>query len=231
MYHKTRISIALALGLLRVASTVAQPLGTVHMDYLMPKKGRSLVAASTGIPYIGILEYAYGFSNRFSVGVMIGRTPTVNGYGLRLRTVLYRSDRSFRVVAKGPVFYYPKTKGLGGEPWALAWPTASAEWKLRSGVRIWVGGGAVVAACVNSMLGSPAEHDDEPHDHGSNDHSDEGFMGGIWNTLQAGVSVPVGQGLAFQSEVAAVMSGLSVADNGWIGGPPVILNLGFSYTL
>ena len=87
-----------------------------------------------------------------------------------------------------------------------------------------------MAACVNSLLGLTEENDDEPEGHGSNHHSDEGFMGGMWSTFVAGTAIPFGPGFAFQAEVGAVVGSFGITDTAWIGGPPVILNLGLVYS-
>ena len=146
----------LLLGFLTVSITTncfAQEaeVDSVHMDHLFPQKGKSLFTFATGVPYIAIGEYAYGFTDRFSVGVLVGVTPSIPGYGLRLNTILYKNGNS-RVYARVPLLYYPQTKGLGGEPWLLTWPVVNYEKTFESGLRFSVGGGIVAAACVNDML-------------------------------------------------------------------------------
>jgi len=182
-----------------------------------------MVTVATGIPYVGIVEYAYGISDRFSAGAIIGITPKIPGYGVRLRGTIHERGDRFRVYVRAPVLYYPRTKDLGGEPWVLTWPVVSAEWKIESGTRLSVGGGFVAAACVNSLLG--LEEEEEETEGG------EGFMGGFWNTLHAGVAFPIRPRLMFQGELSAVLSGAKVAGGDWVGGPPVILVLGLSYGL
>jgi len=121
-------------------------------DYLFPEKGKSLLTLSTGIPYVAIAEYSYGFTDRFSVGVLAGTTPSVEGYGIRIKSVLFENDNDSRVYAKIPMLYYPQTKGLGGEPWLLTWPVINYEKKLKSGIRFSYGIGVVAAACANDMM-------------------------------------------------------------------------------
>ena len=195
-------------------------------DHLFSSAGRSMVTVATGIPYVGITEYSYGLSDRFTVGAIVGVTPRVTGYGIRVRGIIRQRDENFRVYLRVPVLYYPQTKDLGGEPWVLAWPVLSAEWKLRSGARLSAGGGIVTAACFNSML-----HKLGLHSLHEESDEDEGFMGGVWNTLHVGITLPVGESLTFHGEVSAVMSGVKIAGKDWIGGPPVILVLGFSHSL
>ena len=84
-------------------------------------------------------------------------------------------------------------------------------------------------------------HDnDEVHSHATlldqfgkpviSDHEEEGFMGGIWNTAQVGLAVPLGGSWMFQSEIGLVMKGVKIATEDWVGGPPVILTLGVTYS-
>ena len=212
----SKITLIIVILLVSIKNNNSQLKLVDEHDHLFSKGGKSMVTLATGIPYIGIAEYSYGFSDKFSAGVIVGTTPVVPGYGVRFRGVIYQPSETFRVYARVPAFYYPSTKELGGEPWLLTWPVLNAEWKLKSGVRLSVGTGIVVAACLHSLLG----HSDEG----------EGFMGGVWNTFQTGIAVPLSRKIMFQAEVSAVFSGLKIAKkNDWVGGPPFILVTGISY--
>ena len=230
--HILKLMVLLTINIV-TARAQQQPIGI--NGHLFPARGKSMVTVATGIPYIGIAEYAYGISDRFSTGIIVGQTPKVAGYGLRIRGIIYHKNESFRLFVRAPILYYPKTKGLGGEPWFLTRPVISGEWKLDSGIRLSVGGVFVGAACANSLLG--VVNDEHSHDVDvvpalEHDHDNEtGFMGGLWNTFHAGIAVPVSKKIVFQLEVSVVMSGLKIAGKDWVGGPPVIVVLGFSYTL
>lgn len=204
-------------------------------DYLFPEKGKSSISFYSGIPYVVIAEFSYGFSEKFSLGLVAGTTPKVPGIGLRLKAVLFEQDPSFRLHMKMPVFYYLKTQGLGGEPWFLSWPSLNSEWKLKSGVRISAGIGLVAAACANDLLGienhEHATHSHEEHLEFISHEAEEGFMGGLWNTVQVGAAIPLGLRSVLQTEFALVGQGLKIASEDWVGGPPVILTFGFSYSL
>ena len=195
-------------------------------DHLFPSKGKSMLTMATGIPYIGIAEYAYGFSDRFSMGLMYGKTPELDGYGFRVRYMMHQSAESFRMYFRMPFFYYPHTHEMGDEPWILAWPVIIAEWKLHSGTRLSLGGGVVVASCFDSFLRTLRLRSE------SRDEEDGGgLMGGLWNTVHGGIAVPLNEHLTFQGEISSVMSGLKLAGKDWIGGPPVIAVAGLSYNL
>jgi hypothetical protein len=211
----------------------AQSVSFYNGDHLFPTKGGSMVTFSTGIPYLGIAEYAYGFSDRFSVGLIAGVTPNVEGYGVRIRGILYQPSERFRLYFRAPMFYYPQTKGLGGEPWVLAWPVISGEWKMDSGTRVSLGGGAVVASCFHSLmrhLGLRKKSETTDMTSEGNDDNPRGFMGGVWNTVHAGVAFPISQHIMIQTEASLVMRGFRVAGDDWVGGPPVIIVAGLSYS-
>tara|TARA_B100000497_G_C7651366_1_gene391917 strand:+ start:521 stop:1285 length:765 start_codon:yes stop_codon:yes gene_type:complete len=210
-------------------------------DYLFPGKQKSSITFSTGIPYVAIAEYSYGFADRFSLGLLAGTTPKVEGYGIRIKSVLFQKNSDSRIYAKMPILYYPQTQDLGGEPWLLTWPVVNYEKSYNNGIRLSYGIGVVAAACANDMMdvlgiGTHEHHstEDEHHEESHHDmenmelHSegDEGFMGDVWNTVQAGITLPLKTKWVFQAEIAAVMKGVKIAGSEWVGGPPVILTLG-----
>lgn len=185
-------------------------------DHVLNYKGQSRVTFATGIPYVAIGEYAYGFSDRITLGVVAGLTPSVEGYGIRARAVLYEPDDGFRIYFCTPIMFYPKTRDLGGDAWWLTRPNINFEWITASGFRYKVGGSLIAAASHNTLFGNPG---------------DAKFSPGIWNTVHVGVAFPLGYGIMFQCETSLVMSGLKVAGPDWVGGPPVIAVLGISYSL
>lgn len=185
-------------------------------DHVLNYKGQSRFTFVTGIPYVAIGEYAYGFSDRITIGLVAGLTPRTDGYGIRARAVLYQPGDDFRIYFCTPVLFYPKTKDLGGDPWWLTRPNINFEWITPSGFRYKVGGSLIAAASHHSLFGDPSRAK---------------FSPGIWNAVHGGVSVPLSSNIMFQCETSLVMSGLKVAGPDWVGGPPVILVLGLSYTL
>lgn len=185
-------------------------------DHVLNRKGEGRVTLATGIPYVGIAEYAYGVSDRVTAGFWLGLTPNVGGVGVRVRTVVTQTGPGFRIYFCTPVAFYPKTKGLGGDPWWLIRPNLNFEWMTDSGFRYKVGGGLVAAASHHTLFGQ---------DERAN------FSPGIWNTIHAGISFPIGRNATFQIENSLVMKGFSVAGSDWVGGPPLILIVGTSWTL
>jgi len=171
---------------------------------------------TTGIPYVAIGEYAYGISDRVTLGVLAGSTPNVEGYGIRARLVVYEPREDFRVYFCTPVLYYPTTKALGGDPWWLARPNINFEWMTERGFRYKVGGSLIVASSNHALFGNPA-------------HAK--FPPGVWNAVHGGVSLPLGSSATVQCETSLVMDGVHVAGSNWIGGPPVIVILGVSWVL
>ncbi len=196
-------------------------------DYLMPSNGKSAISVCSGIPYVGIAEYSYGISEKFSLGVIFGTTPVLIGYGLRVKAVLYQRSDDFRVVMKTPLIYYPKTKDLGGDPWILAWPSANAEWKFENGARVWTGIGIVGAACVNYLFGIEKDHHSENHNDPNHLMESDKVMADLWGTLSIGYSDRLSSNISYMIEVAPVFKQFKLANPiNWIGGPPVILTFG-----
>jgi len=217
----------------------------VASDPLFPGKGQSTATFLTGLPYAGIAEYAYGFTDRFAVGAWAGLvTPEIIGYGLRLRYLLAQPTPDFRIHVKAPLIYYPKSNGHA--PWYLVWPTLSAEWQRRRGQRLWTGFGAVATwggeflpgmlAARSAASSTPARKTYGSASTGSYQRPAtspaalaDGSKSGRWNTLQIGFSRPLTRKTTFQCEAAVVLSGFSLASSRWVGGWPVILTTGVSH--
>lgn len=251
LYLLRKTTLAFLLLLACSANLLSQDLEKRLHDPLFPNNKKHVFMMGTGIPYVGIAEYSYGFSKRFSVGLLVGTTPIVPGYGLRIKYNLYQATDNSRIIFKAPVLYYPETKDLGGEPWLLTWPSISYEWRLDSDVRVSIGAGVVAAACANDLFGIEHPHlekvmdnhhqGEELDDGHTHDHSvsftkplemsidNEGFMGDVWNTIQTSISVPIKNNFNFQSEFALVLDGTNIANEQWVGRHPVILFMGISY--
>lgn len=185
-------------------------------DHVLNYMGTSRITIATGIPYVAIAEYAYGFSDRITVGILWGITPNVEGYGVRARAVLYQQSYNFRIYFCTPILFYPGTKELGGEAWWLTRPNINFEWIKSSGFRYKIGGSIIAASSHHTLFG---------------ESSRAKFAPGIWNAVHGGVSFPINSSIMFQCETSLVMSGLNIAGTEWVGGPPVILVIGFSYTM
>jgi hypothetical protein len=117
-------------------------------------------------------------------------------------------------VLSAPTLYYPRTNGFGNEPWILTNPSLVAERQFGPSWRAHVGLGLIAAGCVDGLFGS---HD---HDEGM------GFMGGVWNTLPAGVAYRMAQGWDLFADAQMILSGFRPAGADWIGGPPFTLAIG-----
>lgn len=221
---------ALFTAVFTIQTATAQILPAAkHSDAVFPGEGKSAITVWTGIPYIGIAEYAYGISDKFTVGIIGGFTPTTKAIGIRFRGIIVEPSDGFRLYVKNPILYYPGSEDSHGEPWLLAWPTLSAEWKFADGIRIWSGAGLIAAGCVDHVLGI------------KNDAMEmgPGFHGGIWNTFHIGISKPTSAKIELHAEVASVMKGLKTANDKslggkttdlyWDGGLPLIVDIGMSY--
>jgi hypothetical protein len=201
-------------------------------DYLMAQRGKSMLELYSGIPYVAIGQYSYGFSDRFSLGIIYGYTPFVRGYGLRMKAVIAEPSQSIRIYLKSPFIYYPKKRGNEKDPWVLAWPTLNVEFKLKNNARIWTGFGVIGAACTEYLLGTEEakEMPDEEIQPAITMAKDEP-MAELWNTFQIGYSKPVSNKLSFILEIAPVMKGLKfTTPHGLLDGLPVIVTTGLSYS-
>lgn len=218
------------IGLTTIPGVKCQEKITFDYDYLMPQKGKSMVELYTGFPYVAIGQYSYGFSNRFSVGIIYGYTPFVRGYGLRIKSVIAQPSKSMRIYMKSPLIYYPKMQTGEVDPWVLAWPTMNVEWKLKNGGRVWTGVGLIGAACTEFFFKPKDGHEEYGPDHEPGTEKDE-VMANLWNTFQIGYSKPVSKKLSYVIEIAPVMEGLKIkSPDGFLDGAPVIVTLGLSYS-
>ncbi len=184
-------------------------------DPLFPESGRFSASLSTGIPFIALGEVAYGVTDGFAVGLLGGTTPVVPGVGLRPRAVL-ASARAVRVEVTVPLVYYPSTGTH--DPWVLAMPTLLVDAAFASGARLKIGAGAVGAAYVEWLASLGRDRGD-------------GAVGGVWETLEAGGSVPLSARTSLFGELTGVFDGFRPAGKDWIGGPPFVLALGVTTTL
>lgn len=229
--HRILFNLVLAFLLESTAFHTAygQEKKVFHHDYLLPAKGKSMVEFYSGIPYVALGQYGYGFSDRFSLGIIYGYTPFEKGYGLRLKAVIAEPSESFRLNVKSPFIYYPGMKSGDGEPWVLAWPTLNGDLKLKNGSRVWAGVGLIGAACVEYLF-KPGGHAEGPeHPPGQDDEEVEEDMFSLFNTFQLGYSKPLSNSWSFVAEVAPVMEGFKLkSPNGFLDTAPVIVTLGLS---
>lgn len=214
------------LGLAPFHTVTGQEKKVFQHDFLMPAKGKSMVEFYSGIPYVAIGQYSYGFSNRVSVGIFYGNTPFVKGYGVRVKALIAQPSESFRVNIKSPFIYYPNMEPKDGDSWMLAWPTLNGEWKLKNGTRLWTGAGLIAAACTDMLFHS--EEVPEPEDPpGMPPKEEEEFS--LFNTFQFGYSKPLSDKWSFVAEVAPVMEGFKLkSKSGFLDTSPVILTVGLS---
>jgi hypothetical protein len=182
-----------------------------NFDHVINQKGESRITIATGIPFIGIAEYAYGVSNRTTLGIMAGMTPAVEGYGIRFRRILYQKSESYRIYFCTPVIYYPTLSG--GDPWWLTRPNINFEWLTQSDLRYKIGGSIIAAASNNSLFGDSSKATLSPD---------------MWTSIHGGISMPLYGSFSFQAEASYVSKGIQPIKE-FVGAPPVILVLGVSY--
>ena len=196
-------------------------------DYLLPGKGKSMVSLFTGVPYIGVGEFAYGVSNRLSVSAFLGVTPVNYAFGSRIKAVVIETSGNFRINLKTTVIYYPFMEFGDGDPWGLGWQAANAEWKLNNGSRFWAGAGILGVSCLDKIFPSKGGKKMMPKD----PKEEEMEIEGVFNTFQFGYSKPLSSHTSFVVEVAPVMQGLKLKEkSGFLDAFPVIVTAGFTHT-
>lgn len=230
--------IFLGIALLTGAHCTAQEtLYSSAPDHVLASAGEHRVGLTTGIPFVAMAEYSFGVTDGFSVGAMVGTTPFVKAYGVRLRGLLYENDqRTFRVMMRGPVLFYP-SKG-NSMPWWLAFPQAMAEWRLPTDVRLSVQAGALGTICAvhlqNTVFGAqPAVVEDSPEgrDHEHEPTATTSVPTKVWGAIGFGSAVPVADRLTITTDVNVIMDGLNFAGDDWVGGPPVVMSFGVVFAL
>lgn len=185
-------------------------------DHVINRRGESRVSLLTGIPVVGTAEYAYGVSDRLTVGVFGGFTPFEEAIGIRVRTVVYQKKEAFRIYYCTPVVFYPQRNMVEPEPWWLIRPNINFEWLTKSGIRYKFGGSMIGVASHRRVFG--------------NANSDkEQLSPELWTAVHGGFSMPVGNRLSFQAELSYITKGTDTITN-FFGGPPLIAITGFSYT-
>ena len=222
-----------------VHCTAQESIYSTAPDHVLASAGEHRVGLSTGIPFVAMAEYSVGVTEGFSVGAMFGTTPFVKAYGVRLRGLLFENDqRTFRVMMRGPVLFYP-SKGAS-MPWWLAFPQAMAEWKLPTDVRLSVQAGALGTICAvhlqNTLFGAnPAAvedtHDGHDHSHELEPTTTTSVPTKVWGAIGFGSAVPVADRLTITTDVNVVMDGLDFAGDDWVGGPPVVMSFGVVFAL
>lgn len=183
-------------------------------DHVINRKGVSRISLLTGIPIVATAEYAYGLSDRLTIGVFGGFTPFEEALGLRIRTVVYQSDGSFRIYYCTPVVFYPQLNRQEAEPWWLIRPNLNFEWLSGTGIRYKFGASLIGVASHRSIFGDTAGGRREPE---------------LWSAVHSGISLPVGSRWSFQTEVSYITKGMQTVDT-FFGGPPVLVITGFSFT-
>ncbi|HEY8072709.1 MAG TPA: hypothetical protein VIF62_01330 [Labilithrix sp.] len=199
---------------------------------LFPGAGHLTAAAATGLPFVGIAEAGIGVTNGFAVAAVFGITPSVVTAGLRPRVRVATSERTAFVLVM-PLLYYPSASApgpgnIGTSPWLLARPelfwggAIGARWQVMGGMGVVgaVSTDALGQALRGKKLAMPA--------YDGNPDAQNGFAGGIWNTIASRASFALERDTHLFAEAGVVMKGVVPADD--VGGPPIVVNVGAQHT-
>jgi hypothetical protein len=210
----------------------AQSPNRFQNDPYFPAKGRfnagfitTYRGSSVPAP-VAIGEVTYGFSNKFSMGVVGGTTGTLSVVGIRLAGNFYQKN-NFRLLGHLSIIYYPERKGtylfdqshVDVMPWMLSMGFLDAEWRLRNGVRLSAGMGLLETHCVDGMMNLLFN---------SKGEADEVFQ--VFNTLRTSVAIPLSRRFTLQPEAIMVMRGAQIVSSDTEKVGPLYLYLHFVYT-
>jgi hypothetical protein len=185
-------------------------------------------SAATGIPFVGIAELSYGVSDAFALGGMLGVTPVTIGVGLRPRAQVSLSG-SHRLSFVAPALYYPMHPNPRISPWVLARPVVLWE-RRAAGLGFGLGTGVVVTASTDGILTTTDEESARDSNYARGTELEPAPFG-FWETVVATTSLPLGSASSAFAEAGVVFDGFRIADDEWVGGPPVIVVLGVSRQL
>lgn len=193
-------------------------------DPWLPGNGNFGVALATGIPFPVMGELSMGVTDYAAFGVLAGTTPIVSGFGFRPRGGV-PITQGFRILLSTPTLYYPPT--AHAPAWWLSRPSALLDGEVTEGVHFGLGGGCVGIVTHDRLFGRGSEAQAlSPYGHPGKGRTSDG-----WGTLNAFTSLAASEQTSFFAEGTVVLSASGLADDRWIGGPPVVLFLGVNRVL
>lgn len=198
------------------AQTVEQTLN----DPYFPRKGKfnaGLITTYTGKvpPPVLIGDVTYGFSNKFSLGIVGGTTGALALYGFKLNALVLQRN-NFRVLYRMTSIYYPERHGKflfdrvdkHVMPWMLSMGLMDAEWRTEKGIRWSLGMGLLETHCIDGMMNLIFNRKPSPEE------EEEELEFEVFNTLQGSVSIPLSKKFTLRPEVIAIMKGTQFINGG-----------------
>jgi len=208
---------------------------------LFPAAGHATAAIATGVPFLGVAEIGYGFTNGFALGAIGGvalayvpgqPTPSVPTAGIRPRLRIATSQHTSLVLI-APALYYPSartgTTGDGDSSWLVARPEIFFDGAVGDRWHV-AGGTGFIAAVSTEALGQLAGGRTvvmPPYNTSAGAPATKGFAGGIWNTLSTRESYMLSERTHLFAEGTVVLMGVGLAQ---VGGPPVVVTVGAQHT-
>ena len=196
-------------GSLNAQSILAQSVVEQENRHDPDFPGRKIFNAGVMTTYTAITpppalvgDITYGFSAKFSVGLIAGTTGAQSLAGTKLNVILYGRN-NFRVIYRMVMLYYP---GRDGQylfdksdtfimPWMLTMGAINAEWTSPKNIRWSLGMGVLETHCIEGMKqyfwGETEKAKVSPFE--------------VFHTLNGSVSIPVSKKFTFRPEVIAVM--------------------------
>jgi hypothetical protein len=201
-----------------------------------PAKGRwnaGLLTTYSGVtpPPVLIGNVAYGISNKFSAGVIVGTTGNLGALGLKLNAIILER-KAFRLGYRMISVYYPKRDGRflfdrsvqHIMPWMLSMGVVDAEFRSKKGIRWSLGMGLIETHCVDGMMKLFSKNASE-----ENDPDDLPFE--VFTTVQASVSIPLSRRFTLRPDVFTVFKGVHlIEERKYKVGFPVIATVSLFYS-
>jgi len=193
---------------------------------MFPGEGRFALSAAGGLPFLAIGEASWGPTDWFAVGLVGGVASDAkeSAFGVRPR-VLVLGDRDLALVASLPMLFYPPSDKRHGETWLLANPKLLVAGQFEGGVSVYGGVGGMLTSCSDSVGDHFSGEEQASPEH----EEEEPMVDGVWNTVHAGASVPLGSQTSVFFDSGLVMSGFEVSESyAEKVGVPVLLQAGMS---
>jgi hypothetical protein len=206
-------------------ATWTDPVRAAEPDPFVPGAGRVGMAVATGVPFLVMSEVSLGVTPYGAVGVLAGTTPIVSGFGVRPRLQAPITDR-WRLLLTAPILFYPAHADAGA--WWLARPSLSVDFAPIAPTHVAVGAGVVPVATHAALFGD---------EHGRGAASPYGFTTSngdrkdLWWTINLSASQSISERSFAFLDATAIMSGLALAGDDWIAGPPCVVFLGLGTSL
>ncbi len=165
---------------------------------------------------------SYELTKDLTIGIHGALLPKGIVFGIHSKAEVGRIGNECRVFIATPLEFYPSaTNALGSGGSLVLWPVVEGHWRLKN-IEVSAGVGVVCAAWLETIevpvmsLFGPADGLKQER------KVPEAY---VRNSLQAGITMPIHSLVSLGVQAGLILSGLSVEDQNWIGGPPILFKV------